>query len=173
MDLAQGRTPFEGNALSAVAYSWALALEDIPTHHLAECFKRALKAKRDDFPISAPAVNKAYDDYKIDLIKQAAEHAEAQERLLIAGHGSLDRMTVDEWKQRHNLPMEWNPFEGKALVIPPESDLYNKPLPTLPEDVIRCRRCKDAWWLRIPFDPIRLWAAKLMPCSCQQKGGTQ
>lgn len=164
LDLAQGRTPFEGGALDTVARSWQMAIEDIPTHHLEECFKRALKAKRDDFPIAAPAVNKAYDEYKPELLRQAQENAATQDRLLMSGHGSLDRMTIEEWKSRHNLPATWklgDPF-------PPESDLHNKPLPQKTEVVYACQRCLDAGWTRIPFDPVTGYGPKLIRCKCQE-----
>lgn len=165
LDLTQGRTPFEGGALDTVARSWQMALEDIPTHHLEECFRRALKAKRDDFPLSAPAVNRAYDDYKPELLRQAQAHAAEQERLLEAGHGSLDRMTLDEWKTRHNLPAEWklgDPF-------PPESDLHGKRVPMpVQGPIITCELCYNDGWTRIPFDAKTGRHVKLIRCKCQE-----
>lgn len=149
--------------------SWEMVIGDIPTHHLQECFIRAARAKLDDYPLTANAVNRAYQEMKPELLRQAQENAASQERLLMSGKGSLDRMTLDEWKTRHNLPPAWklgDPF-------PPESDLYNKDVPAPLVEGYACRKCKGSGWTRIPYDAAHEYPAKLMPCSCQQKGGTQ
>lgn len=151
-----------------VAKSFAYALEDIPTHWLEEAFKRAIQNKTDDFPLTAAAVNKAYQDFLPELQARAATHSAKQEHLLRSGRGSLGVMTLIEWKQRHNLPDEWKLGEP----YPPESDLYGKPVPltAYQKHVFRCEKCKDAGWTRIPYYAVHGIGAVLMRCSCDQAG---
>jgi len=118
--LSQRRQPEAGESADAVAKSFAYALDDIPTHHLEEAFRRAIRAKVDDFPLTAAAVNRAYDDMLPELQARARSNADLQYGLLKEGHGSLGYMTLLEWKALHNLPAAWRLGDP----IPPESDLY-------------------------------------------------
>lgn len=118
--LAGGRQAESGKALEAVATSFAYALEDIPTHHLEEAFRRAIRAKVDDFPLTAAAVNRAYDDMLPELQERARANADNQYARLKEGYGSLGNMSIVEFKARHNLPAAWQLGEP----YPPESDLY-------------------------------------------------
>lgn len=109
-----------------LAQAYEYALEDVPTQHLEEAFHRAVKSKRDNFPISAIDIRTAFTDMLPELAERARAHTAALDRQLMAGKGTLTgRMSVVEWKTRHNLPDEWqlgDPF-------PPESDLCGKPSP--------------------------------------------
>jgi hypothetical protein len=140
---AQGQKLPDGTQLQLDLKVWDYSLESIPTHHLEECCRRALRGKRNDFPLTAAAVNREWDTLVEELRVQADQHAAQQDNLLKAGHGSLGLMTQAEWKARHNLPAEWklgDPF-------PPESDLCGKPVPVKREEVYTCRRCRGARWL--------------------------
>ena len=86
--LAQNRKPDEGNALTALATSFAFALDDIPTHHLGECFQRAIRQQTDDFLLTASAVNRVYQEMLPELRRQAETSSISEQRRLEAGHGS-------------------------------------------------------------------------------------
>jgi hypothetical protein len=142
--LSHRRAAEEGSTLHALATSFAYALESIPTHHLEECFRRAIQSNTSDWPLTAAAVLRSYQDLIPELQRQAQQHANAQERLLIEGHGSLGYMGLEEWKQKHNLPPAWR----LGMPYPPESDLSGKPLPRKAVEYYNCAECKDARWLK-------------------------
>lgn len=123
--LAQNRRPDEGKELHALATSFAYALENIPTQHLAECFQRAIRNNTDDFLLTAGAVNREYAELIPELQELARRHSQEKEYQLKEGRGSLGDMTVVEWKERHNMPADWRLGQN----YPPESDLYNGPYP--------------------------------------------
>jgi hypothetical protein len=142
--LAQGRTPDTGESLDALASSFAYVLDTLPTQHLEECFKRAMQHNTGDFLLTAGAVTKEYQDMLPELQRAAAQHANEQTLRLEAGYGSLDRMGIDEWKTRHNLPAAWRLGEP----YPPESDLCGAPVPRPAEVVWDCNTCHDARWVK-------------------------
>lgn len=168
--LASGRQT-ERDQFKAEATAWTLALSHIPTQHLEECFKRAITGWTSEFMMPAAAVNRAYRDYLPELEARAHTHAEKQEALLRAGYGSLGLMTFTEWKQRHNLPANWRGTgrlpELSAEPYPPESDLYHKHILEV-EPEYRCEKCKDAGWLRVPYDSVHGVGPTLVRCSCGQ-----
>lgn len=141
--MVAGRTAPDTTELDLLAKAYNYALEDVPTHHLEQCFKIALYNKRDNFPVSGIEMRLAWLGYKDELRARAAEHAAEMERELMFGKGSLDYISLDEFKRRHNLPPQWR--LGDAY--PPESDLYSKPLPPREPEQFKCARCKDAGWL--------------------------
>lgn len=160
-NLAQGKPPDSAEQQTAVAMSFAYALEDIPTHHLEACFQRAIREQTDSFHLTAAAVNKVYDEMMPELQRKAQEHAAQADYLLQSGQGSLGYTSLVEFKARHNLPASWrlgNPY-------PPESDLYNKPLPPMPEQTYRCSTCKDAGLVKnYPPGPDGRLYPFVMPC---------
>ena len=123
---------------------WEYALGGIPTHHLEECFRRAVRANDGKFMVLATQINQQYTDMLPELQRAAQANAQQQERLLMSGHGSLGYMSLEEWKARHNLPVEWRLGDP----YPPESDLHGAPLPPVREEVYRCARCRDAVLLK-------------------------
>jgi hypothetical protein len=149
-----------------VAKSFAYALEGIPTHHLEECFRRAIRAKVDDFPMTAAAVNRAYQELIPELLAQSETHSAMQEYLLRSGQRSLDLMTVIEFKEMHNLPATWE----LGMAYPPESDLYGAGGTLSQEDAreYRCERCHDAGWTRRPYDKVLNVGPTLVRCECGQ-----
>lgn len=133
----------EGKELDLLAQAYEYALDEVPTQHLEEAFKRAVKAKQkkhDNFVISGIDIGAEYLDMLPELAERARAHSAQQENLLMAGRGSLDTMTISEWKERHNLPREWH----KGDMIPPESDLYGKPVPRPHQEY------NDRWGLSWP-----------------------
>lgn len=123
---------------------WEYALGGIPTHHLEECFRRAVRANDGKFMVLATQINQQYTDMLPELQRAAQEHGREQEYLLKSGHGSWDYVSLQDFRARHNLPDTW--VWGQAY--PPESDLYNKALPPLKDAVVRCARCRDAGVLK-------------------------
>lgn len=156
--LSLQRVPEEGDALEALATSFAFALEDIPSHHLRECFRRAIQTNTSDFPLTAAAVIRVWNDIMPELRAQAASASIAEEYRLKSGQGSIEYMGLAEFKLRHNLPIEWR--LGDAY--PPESDLYQAGVPLQAEQAYRCERCKDARWVK--DYPTGRPFAKLEPC---------
>jgi hypothetical protein len=158
--LAMGRTPPEGNPLQVIEKSWEYAISSVPTHHLEECFRRALGAKRDTFPFAAPEVSRAWEELQQELLRNPP----ADDVPLLMGPQS-GYMTIGEFKARHRLPVEW----ALGDPYPPESDLYRKPLPRSGEldNLVSCPRCKDAGWTRLPYNAALGMPAKMMRCECQ------
>lgn len=105
--------------LEATARSWAFVLEDIPTKYLFECFARALRRKPHDFALTAGAVNLAYDDMLPELQRRAMEQAAGTGYLQLTGPRP-EKLYIDEFRRRHNLPSDWWPGQP----YPKESDLY-------------------------------------------------
>lgn len=118
---------------------WEYALEDIPTHHLMECFKRAVKAKSDTYMVTCIEINMQWKEYHQELLRQARELP----ALPVASSGLPRRMTLTEWKALHNLPEHW----ALGDAYPPESDLHYKPVPPPIRPSYQCERCQDARWL--------------------------
>jgi hypothetical protein len=114
-----GRQVPEGQELELEVKVWEYALGDVPTHHLEECFRRAIHAKTDSYMVLATEIRKQYQEMLPELAQQARE---ASDRLALqAGYDDADRaMGAREWKEKHNLPATWSPTDG----YPPESDLY-------------------------------------------------
>jgi hypothetical protein len=142
--------------------AFAYALEDIPTQHLRNCFVLAIRAQTDDFPLTAAAVNRQYEELKPDLLRKAQQQ---QPPALPSGKGYI---TLSQFKERHNLPEEWQ----LGQPYPETSDLYNAPVPgKLEHDqpTYRCLKCLDAGWTRIPYDAKTGRHAKLVRCSCQEQ----
>lgn len=156
--LSLHRDPEEGAALNALATSFAYTLEDIPTHHLEACFRRAQQTSTSEWPVVAATVRKAYDAMLPDLLDIARLHANAEVLRLQAGHGSLGRMTLEEWKGLHNLPAMWK--LGDAY--PPESDLYSVLPPEQAEQTWRCEMCHDARYVK--HYPYGRLSPELRPC---------
>jgi hypothetical protein len=152
--LAQGKPSETGQALEAVAISFAYALEDIPTHHLEEAFRRAIQTKVDDFPLTAAAVNRAYQEMIPDLQRQAQDHAAGTGLPPLLVSGLAAGMNLQTWKERHNLPQDWRLGDP----YPPECDLYDS-IRLAP--VYACLTCKDAGWVA-DWRPMQ--ASKLIPC---------
>jgi hypothetical protein len=119
---------------------WEYALGDVPTHHLEECFRRAVRAKENGYMVLATEINQQYREMIPELQRQANAQAAQQDYLLRSGQGSLGYTSLAEFKTRHNLPPQWK--LGDAY--PPESDLYDGPVPPMPEAVHVCSTCKDA-----------------------------
>jgi hypothetical protein len=133
-------------------------LDAIPTQHLDECFKRAMQHNTGDFLLTAGAVTKEYQDMLPELQGMASANANEQTLRLEAGYGSLDRMGIDEWKTRHNLPAAWRLGEP----YPPESDLHGVLPPAQVEEVWQCEMCRDARWVKhYSHGPLR---PELRPC---------
>ncbi len=127
--LSLQRAPETGNTLKALAISFAYALEEVPSCHLAECLQRAIAARDDGFPLKAPAVMRAWREYIPELQAIARQGG----RLLqFPGHKGEqaqdedqdqgERMGPREWKARHNLPDNWRPTDGAS----PDSDLAHR-----------------------------------------------
>lgn len=173
--LAGGKQAESGSELTAVAISFAYALDSIPTHHLEECFRRAIQQKLDDFPLTAAAVNRAYQELIPELQARAETHSATQEYLLRSGQGSIGLMSFTEWKERHNLPAAWR-GTGQSMAIsdepyPPESDLYGTGgLSVFDLREYKCHRCKDSGWLCWPYDKVHNVGPTLMECKCGQAG---
>lgn len=158
--LAQAKTPPEGEDLEVIARSFEYALGHIPTQHLPVCFERAMRAKVDTYPLSAPEVNKQWLEYQQELLREGQAWTPPA---LPSGKGTI---TLNQFKQRHNLPADWKLGDP----YPESSDLYNAPLPGKLEHEqprYRCLRCMDAGWTRIPYDAQSGRPAKLIRCSCQ------
>jgi hypothetical protein len=157
--LAHRRTPDKGNAADIVAKAFDYALEGIPTNRLEESFTGAIRAQTDDFPLTAAAVNRFYEELKPELVRQGQQW---QPPALPPGQFYI---TIDEFKRRHNLPPEWE----LGQTYPPDSDLHNAPLPGSLEheqETFKCLKCKDAGWTRIPYDAKTGRHAKLVRCEC-------
>lgn len=188
--LAGGRPADAGKTQDAIALSFAYALEDIPTSQLDECFKRAIREKTDDFPLTAAAVRRQLDAVVTDLQEQQRRHDAEQEELLKLNGPRAGEMRYDEWKARHNLPEHWratmHPNGVGAQGYPIESDLYSGPFPDTRKErqlyferrieqrkrdrFYRCFKCKDSGWTRIPFDARTGYGPTLVRCDCMQDG---
>jgi hypothetical protein len=160
-ELAMGRTPPEGNALQVIEKSWEYAISSVPTHHLEECFRRALAAKRDTFPFAAPEVSRAWEELQQELLRQGYAHD-----VPALPSGGTGYISLAQFKERHSLPPEWKLGDP----YPPESDLYQKPVPRPlhEEELVDCPRCKDAGWTRMPYNASLGLPAKLIRCGCQE-----
>lgn len=77
-NLALQRPVPEGRDLEVIVKSFEYALGDVPTQHLEECFKRAMKAKRDTFPLASVELTTQYEAMKPELL-DAARTREAVE----------------------------------------------------------------------------------------------
>jgi hypothetical protein len=157
--LAHRRTPESGTAADVVAKAFAYALDGIPTSHLEESFTGAIRAQTDDFPLTAAAVNRFYEELKPELVRQGQQW---QPPALPPGQSYI---TLSQFKERHNLPEDWE----LGQPYPPESDLSSAPLPgRLEHEQPRytCLLCKDAGWTRIPYDAKTGRHAKLVRCEC-------
>lgn len=107
----QGHVPPEEVDLSTLEATWEYACGDIPTEHLDECFRRALRAKRNSYPLSAIEVNMAWVDYRLELRENRIK-AETMQHLRLASASALasqsgparadERMTFTEWRRRHS-----------------------------------------------------------------------
>jgi hypothetical protein len=160
--LVQGRTPPEGPMLPLMAKTWEVAIGHIPTKHLEECFTRAIRAKTDNFPFSAPEVNRQWEELQQELLRRRDEND--GDVILLAP--SMGYVTIQEFKARHSLPPEWKLGDP----YPPESDLYQKPVPRPlhEQELVSCPRCKDAGWTRMPYNASLGLPAKLIRCGCQE-----
>lgn len=150
-----------------MAEAYSIALEDIPTERLRACFVRAIRGRRDGFPPASGDVLTEWEGLREELRVQGQQHAENELLRLKAGHGSLGLMTLGEFKERHNLPATWK----LGQPYPPESDLYEKPLP--PRDVPwgGCDRCADAGWLVNRDTPKHPVLTKCPDCNGTGKAG--
>jgi hypothetical protein len=159
--LVQGRTPPEGPMLPLMAKTWEVAIGHIPTKHLEECFTRAIRAKTDNFPFSAPEVNRQWDELKQEILRNPP--AENDTLLLTPATGYI---TIEQFKARHQLPAEWKLGDP----YPAQSDLYQKPVPRPlhEQELVDCPRCKDAGWTRMPYNASLGLPAKLIRCGCQE-----
>ena len=158
--LAHRKTPESGSVAEVTAKAFAYALEDIPTSHLEACFTRAIRAQTDNFPLGAAAVVRQWEGLGQELLRNPPEPDVLALPVARSGYLSL----VD-WKAKHNLPEAWQ----LGQPYPPESDLYNRPVPgELAHEQPRysCHRCLDAGWTRIPYDARTLRPAKIIRCSC-------
>lgn len=153
-----GRMPPAGKELDLEVYVWEYALDDVPVHHLEECFRRAVKAKADTFILTATEIRQQYADMMPELAEQAREAEERNDLLLESGRANFGYISLSTFKERHNLPAEWK--LGDAY--PPESDLYQSSPPPMPEQTWACQTCHDARWVKeYPRGPLY---PKLMPC---------
>jgi hypothetical protein len=136
--------------------AYGYALEDIPDQHLAECFRWAIKAKRDSYVVRTSEVLAQYDELKLELLRAPQDTAPA------LPSPAIERYHLDEWKRKHNLPAEWRMGEP----YPQDSDLYATwsdtgfavgQKPPGKREAIACGNCNDAGWLvdrRDPQKPI-------------------
>lgn len=153
--LTQGQGVPDDIELMVTAYGYAL--EDIPDKHLSECFRRAIKAKRDSYVVRASEVLTQYDELKTERLTQPVVD---EQRPALQGPAP-DRMTWDDFRGKHNLPPQWRPGQP----YPPGSDLFGRDneaadrrAAVLGGDVrglFRCLRCRDAGWLVDRLDPKR------------------
>lgn len=67
------QAPPEGRGLELEIRVWGYSLEDIPTEYLAECLKRALRNKRDDYLLKTTGILNQWDALKVELAAQQAE----------------------------------------------------------------------------------------------------
>jgi hypothetical protein len=114
--LAQAQIPPEGEDLEVIERSWEYAIGHIPTHHLEECFRRALQAKTDTYPLSAPEVNAVWQDYSQELVRIGVNN---ELKLLIAaadGSGK-EPMTFSEWKWQHSPANERHDERACAVCL--------------------------------------------------------
>ena len=156
--LAQGKAPDTGEQQEAIAMSFAYALDDIPTHHLSDCFQRAIRRQTDDFHLTAAAVKREYEDMLPELQQQAREAEDTNALRLESGRLNFGYISIPAFKERHNLPPQWKLGDP----YPPESDLYGKPPPPMPEQVYECQTCKGARLVKeYPRGPLY---PKLIPC---------
>jgi hypothetical protein len=135
-----GRTLLTGAELDLEVKVWEYALGDVPTHHLEECFRRAVRAKENGYMVLATEINQQYREMLPELQRQAQAHSAQTDYLLQSGQGGLGYISLAEFRARHNLPASWKPGDP----YPPESDLYDAAVPPQPEQVIGCWTCRDA-----------------------------
>jgi hypothetical protein len=133
-----------GGELDLEVKVWEYALGDVPTHHLEECFRRAVRAKENGYMVLATEINIQYREMLPELQRQAQAHAAQTDYLLQSGLGGLGYISLEEFKARHNLPAAWK----WGIPYPPESDLYRAPVPPMPEQTYRCQTCRDARWVK-------------------------
>jgi hypothetical protein len=118
-----------------------------------------MRDKVDTYPLSATEVNRAWKDYEQELLRVGQEWTPPA-----LPSGQL-YITIDTFKERHNLPATWKLGDP----YPETSDLYNAPLPgQLEHEQPRytCLLCKDAGWTRVPYDAKTGRHAKLVRCEC-------
>jgi Zn finger protein HypA/HybF involved in hydrogenase expression len=78
--LLAGRTAPEGQSLDLLATAYEYAVGGIPTELLEECFKRAVRTKRDSFPVSGQDINREYQDMQPELAQRARAQQYVTER---------------------------------------------------------------------------------------------
>lgn len=132
---------------------WDAALDEVPTKHIETLWQRAMKNKRDDFPLRSSQLLKEWDGLKEELREQAQAHANEQHALLKAGHGSLGPIALDDFKARHNLPGDWRLGDP----YPPESDLHGKPVPVRKNAESEYFGPRDSHWYRSTKTHLELY----------------
>lgn len=145
---ANNQAPPDETAMQLELKVWGYSLENVPDAHLAECFKRAFRAKRDDFMLKASAVLREWDLYREELVALATVN---REHILMLPPGTVTPIHLSAFKARHNLPEDW----ALGDPYPPESDLYGVPVQRqavwvandIPDDPKWHRRTKKPWEL--------------------------
>lgn len=117
-----GRSAISGDELDLEAKVWEYALGDVPTHHLEECFRRAVRAHEGTYMVLATEIRQQYAEMLPELAQQARVASDTA--ALQAGRDTANKaMSLHEWNEKHNLPPG---FRKTAEEYPPESDLYEK-----------------------------------------------
>ena len=75
-----GRGQPEPHDLDSLAMAYEYAVGGIPTELLEECFKRAVRNKRDNFPVSGTDINREYMDMQPELAQRARAQQYVTER---------------------------------------------------------------------------------------------
>jgi hypothetical protein len=65
---------------------WEYALGDIPTQHLEECFKRAVRAHKGGYMVTAPEIREQYEEYKPELLR----NQNAREQRMLTGGSDIE-----------------------------------------------------------------------------------
>jgi hypothetical protein len=105
--MVENRTTPTEIELEALAAAWDYVLDDIPSQYLVELSRRAIKAKRDTYPLSAIDMRREWDGLHAELEAQERQAKEA--RLLdMARKGVCTECMGAGWvRMPYRADMQW------------------------------------------------------------------